>query len=76
MAEAPRMYDPGEPNQGIMQAAYESAKKEIPTAYGRAKILDQKPPSKDMITEVPTQEQLEKKYGTYTHIEPPPVPPL
>ncbi len=58
MAEAPRIGDPNDINAGIGQAAYESAKKEIPTAYGRAQAIEPGTPSADMITHVPSQEEL------------------
>lgn len=59
MAEAPRIGDPNDVNAGIQQAAYESVKKEIPTAFGHAEAIEPGTPSPDMITHVPTQEELE-----------------
>jgi hypothetical protein len=63
MATAPQVGGPNNPNAGIYEAARKSAIKEIPTAYGRAEALGERTPSPDMITHVPTQEELvaEKK---------------
>lgn len=45
---------PNNPNEGIVQAAYEAAKKDIPTAYGRAEIINnQATPGTELIDKVP-----------------------
>lgn len=58
MAEAPQIGGPGDPNTGMYEAARQSAIKEIPTAYGRAQVIEPGSPSPDLITHVPTQEEL------------------
>lgn len=54
MATAPMVGGPNNPNEGIMQAAYEAAKKDIPTAYGRAEVINnQAAPGTELIDKVP-----------------------
>lgn len=54
MATAPMVGGPNNPNEGIVQAAYEAAKKDIPNAYGRAEVINnQAPPGTELIDKVP-----------------------